>query len=150
MMYLRLLSIALLLGACSELVTEDDPRRADGFEEPGYCDGAAIACEDRTQSQCSSDCTVQSACHSIAIERCAGYHDFNACDSDYQCRWAYDRCRIDVGITCSLYESPTACAQAPLQECDWGPACTGDATFCFDAESSVSCNAILGCTWSPD
>jgi hypothetical protein len=149
-MSLRLLAIVLLLGACAELVSQDDPRRADGFEEPGTCDGFAVSCEDRAQSQCNSGCKVQSVCHSIASERCPAYREANACDADYQCSWSLGTCEVAVGVACPAYESQTACSQAPLHECVWGPACTGSAAFCFDAESSVACNAMPGCDWQPN
>jgi hypothetical protein len=143
---------AMLLGACPDLVKEDDPRNVvgGGSGDGGMqgCIGSPVFCEDRSQSQCNSGCTFEPNCHSPTLERCAGYRNPTTCDADAACHWQLDTCKSDIG-GCSAYESQTACQNDPLHQCIWGPACAGERRQCFEIQTSAACTANLGCTWSP-
>jgi hypothetical protein len=151
---LRILMLAMLLGACPDVVKEDDPRTVGsggggdaGSTDKGYCSGSSVFCEDRSQSQCNSGCTFEPVCHSPSLERCASVRDPNTCDSDSACHWIADTCEPKSGSACGVYASQTACQNDPLHECLWGPACTGDRAYCIDLHTASSCMANIGCNW---
>jgi hypothetical protein len=87
---LFVISLVLLAG-CPDLVSVDDPRTIEGsgdtsgdggVHERGRCDGTAWHCDDRSQAQCNSGCTIAPACRSPVLDRCASHREEAACSSD--------------------------------------------------------------------
>jgi len=148
---------ALLLAGCPELVSVDDPRTidtdpgSDGVTaDNGLCTGSPVSCEDRSQAQCNSGCSLQTMCHSPDTERCAAKRNPDQCDGTTGCRWSIGTCKVERGGACGIYESQTACSNDdPLHECVWGTACDGYASYCYEITTAAACSANLGCTWRP-
>lgn len=143
---LPIVAIVILFGACSALVSEDDPRNSSSFSEPGECDGVSEICEWRTLSQCGMDCIVKPTCVAVQQEHCAAIRDGDACDSDASCFWVSGYCRPSGGGSCPYEETATACNKR-TGECMWTNGCTGEGAYCFEQDTAAVCTAIPGCSW---
>lgn len=150
--YLLVMSLVLLAG-CPELVGVDDPRTVagktgdGGVHESGFCTGGGVSCEDRTQAQCNSGCTIAPGCRSPKHEQCATHRDSATCNADSSCDWLADACRASSGTSCEFFDTESECASG-FDPCTWGPACTGTLSpRCFEIETRAACEAGLGCRW---